>query len=329
MDNIENFSTKQLVKFECKIKYELLKRFVDEELEPKTKSVYSDDNDKLICKYCSSTNTIKAGKTKQCKQRYKCKDCNKNMITVRNTLLFSSKKKVPNWLSFIESLLDGDSLSVSSEKAKISLRTAFRWRHKVLYLLNNKLNKTPLTGTVTLDETLFPNIQKSKNVPLSSEPAKRGMSSDKINVTCAIDELNNSILKVTDTGRVTADSLIKIYSGFIEEGASVVSDSHRSYHRLMNHLKVTWCKIPSKKKSIGEYSLEPINSFHALLKNFMQKYHGVSVKYLQGYLALFEYQRKNRNHHRKSVLNGLFLDILTSEGHLKCEEIDSGTPIYY
>ena len=144
--------------------------------------------------------------------------------------------------SFIESLLDGVSLSVSSEKAKISLRTAFRWRHKVLYLLNNKLNKTPLTGTVTLDETLFPNIQKSKNVPLSSEPAKRGMSSDKINVTCAIDELNNSILKVTDTGRVTADSLIKIYSGFVEEGASVVSDSHRSYHRLMNHLKVLGVK---------------------------------------------------------------------------------------
>ena len=37
MDNIEIFSTKQLVKFECIIKYELLKRFVNEELEPKTK----------------------------------------------------------------------------------------------------------------------------------------------------------------------------------------------------------------------------------------------------------------------------------------------------
>ena len=113
--------------------------------------------------------------------------------------------------------------------------------------MNNKLNKTPLTGTVTLDETLFPNIQKSKNVPLSSEPAKRGMSSDKINVTCAIDELNDSILKVTDTGRVTADSLIKIYSGFVEEGASVVSDSHRSYHRLMNHLKLLGVKYHQRR----------------------------------------------------------------------------------
>ena len=87
----------------------------------------------------------------------------------------------------------------------------------------------------------------------------------------------------------------------------------------MNHLKVTWHKIPSKQKSIGEYTLESINTFHALLKNFMKKYHGVSVKYLQGYLALFEYQRKNRNHPRKWVLNVLFLDIFTSRGHLKCE----------
>ena len=118
MDNIENFSTKQLVKFKCKIKYELLKRFVDEELEPKTKSVYSDDNDKLICKYCSSTNTIKAGKTKQCKQRYKCKDCNKNMITVRNTLLFSSKKKVPSWLVLLSHYLMASLLVLARRKQK-------------------------------------------------------------------------------------------------------------------------------------------------------------------------------------------------------------------
>lgn len=329
MDNIRNISTEQLIKFESEIKDELLNRFVDQELEPKTKIVYSDDNNKLICKYCSGSNTIKAGTTKQSKQRYKCKDCNKYMIAERNTLLFSTKKTIPIWISFIESLLDGDSLIISSEKANISLRTAFRWRHKILYLMNNKMNNTPLTGVVTLDETLFPNIQKSKNVPLSTESAKRGMSSDKINVTCAVDELNNSILKVTDIGRVTADSLIQIYSGLIDEGASVVSDSLRSYHRLMNHLKVTWHKIPSKKKSIGEYTLEPINTFHALLKNFMRKYHGVSVKYLQGYLALFEFQRKNRNHHRNSVIRGLFLDLLSSEGHLKCEQIDSGSPIYY
>ena len=96
MDNIRNISTEQLIKFESEIKDELLNRFVDEELEPKTKTAYSDDNNKLICKCCSDSNTIKAGTRKQSKQRYKCKDCNKNMITVRNTLLFSSKKKVPN-----------------------------------------------------------------------------------------------------------------------------------------------------------------------------------------------------------------------------------------
>lgn len=157
---------------------------------------------------------------------------------------------------------------------------------------------------------------------------KREMSSDKINVTCAVDEQNNSILMVSDIGRVTSDSLIKIYIGRIDENASIVSDSHRSYHRLINHLKVNWHKIPSKKKSIGEFTLEPINTMHALLKNFMRRYHGVSVKYLQGYLALFEYQRKNQNHHRNSILKGIILDLLSSKGHLKCELIDSGKPIY-
>ena len=96
----------------------------------------------------------------------------------------------------------------------------------------------------------------------------------------------------------------------------------------MSHLKVDWIKIPSKKKSLGSYTLEPINSLYALLKDFIYKYKGISVKYLQGYLALFEYQRKNRNHHRKSALKYIILDIFSSSGHLKCTDIDCFKPIY-
>lgn len=321
-------STRKLLEIKGNINIELMVRFISEDLEPERKNRCHDSNEKFICFYCKGTKTCKAGKTKQNKQRYRCNDCKKTMISERNLLTFSSKKEMSSWFKFIESLLDGDSIKVSAEKANISRRTAFRWRHKVMYIMSKKMNKKVLSGVVTLDETLFSNKYKSRMINSVSTIKKRGMSNDKINVTCAIDDFDNAIIKVADTGRVTSATLINIYSGNIDQSATVVSDSLRSYHKLMSHLKVDWIKIPSKKKSLGSYTLEPINSLHALLKDFIYKYKGISVKYLQGYLALFEYQRKNRNHHRKSVLKYIILDIFSSSGHLKCTDIDCFKPIY-
>ena len=160
---------------------------------------------------------------------------------------------------------------------------------------------------IYLDETLFPCIDKNPKSKHKKEEKKRGMSNQKINVTCAIDSSGKTILKVVDKGRVTSKSLIKAYAGNIKKGSKVVSDSLRSYHKLMHYLEIDWKKIPSKKKSIEEYTLEPINKLHSQIDDFFFKYKGISIKHLQGYLALFDYQRKHMNHYRNEV----FLNIIT------------------
>ena len=76
-------------------------------------------DNKFVCYHCGRTHTCEAGKTKQGKQRYKCHDCNKFMIAERNILTFSSKK------------------------VNISKRTAFRWRHKILFPVVYKNSKNP------------------------------------------------------------------------------------------------------------------------------------------------------------------------------------------
>lgn len=286
------------------------------------------DEGKFVCHHCGGSNTFKAGFTPQGKQRYYCEDCKKKMIMGRGYITFSSKKKEAQWCTFIQSMFDGDALQVSAEKANISKRTSFRWRQKVLFVLNQLMNKEVLDDTVHLDETLYPVVHKNKNKEKEDIPKKRGMSSQKVNVTCALDTNGNTILKVVDRGRVTSDSLIKVYDGMIKKGCIVVSDSLRSYHKLMKHLEIDWKKIPSKKKSLGEYTLEPINSLHALLKDFTYKYKGISIKYLQGYLALFDFQRKHPNHHKQEVFQEMILKIFTTLGHLKSEVIDSNCNIY-
>lgn len=281
---------------------------------------------KFVCNHCESHNTRKAGKTPQGKQRYYCKECGKYTIAEKHAVNHSSKKAFSQWVIFIQSMLDGDPLTISADKANISKRTAFRWRHKILDVLNKRMNTEILEGEVYLDETLIPVVHKDNNpaTPNKSEEKKRGMSDQKVNVTCAIDQNNKTIMRVVDTGRVTSKSLIKTYDGKLKQGSIVISDSCRSYHKLMRHLDIVWKKIPSKKKSVEHYTLDPINHLHANIKDFLLKYKGVSIKYLQGYIALFELQRNYKYHHRVTVFDAILSIIFTGTSTLKCSDIDKG-----
>ena len=238
MQNITNLSIKELKKLNKdtqKLLYEKILKQIEDNLLTETE---------FICSHCGSHNTKKAGFNEQNKQKYYCKECGKYMIKSRNTLMFSSKKKTFQWVMVIKSLLNGDSLKKSADKAGISQRPAFRWRRKIPY-------------------------QKKE---------KRGISLEKVNITCALDHNNNTFIKVSDLGRITSSSLIRLYQDKIKDNSILVADSHRSYHKLVANLKVSWKKIPSKKKSIEEYSLEPINHLHALIKDFVYHYKRISRK---------------------------------------------------
>ena len=323
--NLRDKTLQELELMEDEIKQEVFQR-IKENLEKEIYESKTKDG-KYVCHYCHRTHTCKAGKTKQGKQRYRCYDCKKSTIMERDLIHFSSKKDLSQWFIFLESMLNGDTLDVSAKKANISERTSFRWRHKFLYILNQKMNKSVLSGEVTLDETLFPCVSKNKNLPPNPQN-KRGISNQKINVVCAIDNKGNTIIKVAKSGRIHAKTLIDIYDGMIEEGSLVISDSHRSYHQLMDHLKIIWVKIPSKKKSLGEYNLEAINHLHALLKDFTHHYKGVSTKYLQGYCALFQFVHNNKHFYEREQFYSIILDLFSSLGHIKCSYLDSNLPIY-
>lgn len=236
MKDITKMNQQELGSLELSIKHELIERIYQERLDEEINKRNTDSTGKFICPLCNGCHTQKAGLTPPKKQRYKCLDYKKHMIGSRDSLTFSSKKGFEHWVLFVESLLNGDVLKVSANKVGISVATAFRWRHKVFYIMNIKMNQTALTDEVYLDETVFPNIAKDRTTVKENIPKKRGMSDQKINVTCAIDSSGNAVIKVTDTGRVRAQSLIDIYDNLIQEKSIVVSDSHRSYHKLMEYL---------------------------------------------------------------------------------------------
>lgn len=244
-----------------------------------------------ICPHCHQSLTTKAGFDSQGRQRYRChnSECKYQTFTSStNTLLHSTKKNPSTWIQFVLLDLKGYSLRKIANILVISYDTAFNWRHKIGFALEKHMNLNKLKGTVYLDETLIENVNKNKMLPHDkTKKKKRGMSKNKRNITCAIDEQQNFILQATDCGRVTSQSLIEIYQGKIDKKATLVTDSLRSYHQLVDALNVNWKKIPSGEKQLDQYTLKPVNQFHDRIKTYLSNYRGVSSKYLQGYLAVF------------------------------------------
>ena len=84
------------------------------------------------------------------------------LLTHTNTIFYYSKKDINTWREYIELFSQGLSLRKIVEKMdnKISLPTAFYWRHKMLKVLSNINDdgNNKLGGIVEADETFLKKV---------------------------------------------------------------------------------------------------------------------------------------------------------------------------
>lgn len=280
------------------------------------------DGNNPICPYCGSKHIRKHGFTKDGKQRYRC-SCKKTFILQRNTLMYWSRLSCIQWKTIICSTLNNDSLERIAALAGISVTYAFYCRHKVMYVLVQLMNEDILLDEAELDETYI-NYQEEGYI----RKGKRGISEDKIGIACAIDKYDHTVLYVADRGRPTSKTLIDIFDKKMTHGMTIISDSQRSYHPLMRHLKEDWKKIPSRKKEVDGYTLERINDLHEEIKTFFRGKRNVMTHYLLGYLALFQFRKKEPLFLLDSVLKTLFYRLNCIKTALRNKDICSGVNIY-
>jgi hypothetical protein len=72
----------------------------------------------------------------------------------------------------------------------------------------------------------------------------------------------------------------------------IISDAHNSYksytaNNSLEHVVINGNKKEYVKKGI--YHLNNINNYHSRLKKWIQRFNGVSTKYLQFYLVWFQF----------------------------------------
>ncbi|MEG0591793.1 MAG: IS1595 family transposase [Coprobacillus sp.] len=285
----------------------------------------SNEFDSSFCYHCHSHHIIKYGKDKKGNQRFYCKDCQKTFSVITESLLSYTKKEPYQWYLYIDFLFHGDTIVQSAEITGICEYTSLVWRHKILSICAELTDEDPmLSDIVYLDEKLV-DVKHPGIVTHSTETikTKRGISNQKRNIVCALDIHNHKVIQVSETGRIHSDKLIKIYKSKIPSNCKVVSDSLRSYHKLMKELNVEWIKIPSGKREKDGYTLDKVNQLHSSIELFLHSYRGVSDKYLRNYIGLYKIKDRYKKYYKKQVFKILFKRIINSLCILKYKDFRS------
>lgn len=313
---IENASPEEMESLREKLNSYISNHMYDTEV----RSDLHNASEGSLCPRCQSSHKIRYGKDAFHNQRYQCKDCGKYFSDITGTLLSYSKKEASQWHLYIESLLRGDTLVQSADIVGICEQTSLVWRHKILSICADITDTSlSLHDTVYLDEKLVP--VNHPGIPCKEpKEKKRGISDQKRNIACAIDEHNRKIIQVSERGRIHSGTLLDIFEEYIPSSCTVVSDSLRSYHKFMKELEVTWIKIPSGKTEKDGYTLNKVNLLHSAIELFLHKYRGIADKYLRNYIGLYKLKDRYQKYYQRDVFRELFKRIVNSSCELRFED---------
>ncbi len=252
-------------------------------------------NKGLICPYCSGEEIVRHGKYKG-RQRYKCKNCEKTFNNFVQTPFYRTKH-LEKWLLFIECMLEGKSLRVTASIVGLSVVTVFYWRHKILNALKQD-EIDGFEGIVEIDETYFLYSEKGKK-QTNRKPRKRGgkskyrgISKDQVCVVVARDRTKNTIAKVGCMGRIEKPKLDEVIGDYISQDNIICTDKWRAYKTYCKEkgIKLYQLKPGDTGRVIkGIYHIQNVNSFHSRLKKFINKFKGISSKYLDNYLSWYNF----------------------------------------
>lgn len=269
------------------------------------------------CPKCGDTHFKKNGKVRGA-QRYQCRSCKATFGNTNDTVFYRTQKDLATWNQYIDLMFDGFlSVRKIADRVGIHYNTAFNWRHKILHALR-QVQPATLGGVVEVDETFFTVSYKGKkrHMPRESHKRggmtrKRGISKDKACVLTALDRTGNELYEAACLGRITARHVTATLGPYIAHDAVLVTDKATAYPGFAATMKLGYHFVVQDRRSVdGLLHLQKTNSVHSNIKRFMRPFNGVATKYLDHYMAFFQYTGTDT----KPVLTGPL-------GSITCREL--------
>jgi transposase-like protein len=251
------------------------------------KSILAQFAENPECPGCKSHSVDRWG-VRNGRQRYRCKSCKSTFNAFSGTPL-TRLRHPEKWDKYLTGMTHSITLRPAAEESHIDLKTAFRWRHRFLEVINND-QAEELCGITELDETFFRESFKGQRKGLPRPTRKRGNDPNKarkVPVMVARDRSRNTVDGVLENE--SADELCRHLNGRISIQATVCADAHLAHEKLADMLGFDFKElVTSAGQHIveGIYHIQTVNSYHSHLKRWIGVvFQGVATRYLSHYLA--------------------------------------------
>jgi transposase-like protein len=210
-------------------------------------------------------------------------------------------------------MLQGHSIRRCASECGIAIQTSFDWRHKILSSFEH-LQPEQYSGIIESEEIYIKESHKGarkiNRVSGKKEGAQKGSSKSQIGILATCDRKGNKGLRVVGKGRMTKSELKELLGERIGKDSVLCTDEQASYKAFTEeegivHKTHKPCFDPRVAKKI--YHVQNVNNLHQRSKKFLERFHGVSTKYLQNYLNWFLALEKVKNSRKRMRELGLIL----------------------
>lgn len=242
---------------------------------------------------------IRSGFAGSGKQLYRCMECGRRFTYDHGTVTWYSHQNADQWKTLIIDTFDGIGLDKTSRKISVNIETAFNMRHRLMCMMEKKLENEILSGDVELDETFVGSSRKSLAMEedagfgVASQRVKRGLSKQKVCIASGVDGSGKAFAHAYNCGPFGQATAMNL-SSHIADGSLVTTDDTSAYDRLLKEKGCFHKKCYDCTDHEAEVNLHRVNSFHSMIKKFYRGYRGVATKYINRYSSLFSYAWKFR-----------------------------------
>lgn len=242
------------------------------------------------CMYCPSVNVYKHGTQVNGGQRYRCQECKRSFNVLTGTSVHWVHK-IELWDRFIGLMLDSKGIRYIAKELKISINTAFAWRHKALSSLD-KIFVKKFSGAVEIDPIYFRFNQKGRRRRLIDVgKVKQGISDQQANVLFTMDRNKNFDFKVVKFGKLSVEDINRSVLSKLKfkDVEMIYSDNEESLRIFFERIGIEHKRfVASKGHGSGQLHVNTLNNMKKRMNGWIDyNFNSVSTKYLRNYLNWF------------------------------------------